>query len=432
MSISRFDLQGQLDKDIRRQTGKPALLSQRPIGPPGSGPALASSPGGGGGALMPQTGPPAPPAQRTSGATSPASAGSRNGGAGTTTPMQMLESSDPESVIKSAEVAARTTSKSGATDDIEADAKKQKINESMAAQGMDPVQAYKELKDQYLTSLESKYQAGQIEKKHYTKLKDRWKNIFNIIPKEDFGLFLMDFGLRLTAASAENSFAGAFGQAGLGALQGSQERQRFEQAGALNRDQMAHERAMDTTKLEMEGRKTSALERYYERGSAPQPTATDQGLTYWNPETKQWEFVKDPETGERVYQDFASRGGYNGRDAWLMEIGQRAGYDEQELLPMLLGADPPEERRQKFRELVLKMKGDSSYVDIDPIIGKRYKDFTREDINAWVEAMMQDESSASERARRGRIGGGGGRGSGPPPDATPEERAQWYLDHPDG
>lgn len=382
MSISRFDIRNQLNKDIKLQTGKPALVPAPPIGPPGSGPAL-----GGAGA---QTMSPAPPAQRTSGASSPASAGSSNGGAGTSkqmTPVDMLTGAEPESVIKAAEVASRATGKSGATDDVEADAKKQKINESMAAQGMDPVEAYTELKDQYLTSLEQKHQAGQIDKKHYTKLTQRWKNIFNVVPKEDMGLFLMDFGLRLAAASAENSFGGAFGQAGLGALQGVQQRQQQEEAGALNRDQMAHERAMDMVGMRQTQQRLDTVNK-----GAPLETTT--GIMQQGPDGK-WGYITDPETGQPVMPSYAGAGGYRGEKAWLFSQLKSAheDWDDAKIMDTIInsGGMSLQERDAMWRKEFARLA--ESIINRDES-GKSYSKYSDAEREEWVRRALhlQDQT----------------------------------------
>lgn len=330
------------------------------------------------------------------GAVTPASTGS-GGGAGN--PMQMFESADPESVLTSAETAAKAAAKSGATADPQADEQKKKINESMAAQGMDPVKAYEEMRDQFSKRLETQYAKGEITKKQHKGLKNRWKNIFNVVPEEDMGLFLMDFGLRLAAHSADSDFGSAVGQAGIGALGGVQERKRYDQEMGLKRDEAAHGRAMDVTKLGMEGERNAALSKYYERvgsGSRAQQTIdTDQGLIEFNPETKKWQPVEVD--GKRVKKSYSGDRGYQGEKFWLKQQLEGSGRPVEEVENLILGAKTPQERAQVLQDTLAKLK--ENYVARDRQ-GQRYSEYTRQQEAAWIAEMMQAADDAVSKYRQ--------------------------------
>lgn len=353
---------------------------------------------------------PASPSGQPNGAT-PASGGQPSGGAGnSTTPTDLLTKTDPETVLKSAETSAKAAAKSGATDDSQADQQKKQLAESMAAQGMDPVKAYNELKDQYMTALDQRHESGEITRKQHSKMKDRWKNIFNVVPEEDFGLFLMDFGLRLAAHSASNSFGGAFGAAGVEALGGVQQRKAADQKAALDRDELAHKRALEGVGMRQKERELDIYEKRAVGSGGPATESTDKGLMFYNPETKQWEPIKHE--GEVVHQTYAGDRGYQGEKFWMKNQLQGSNLSESEINNLLLGAKTPQERAQVLQDTLGKLKTEYAAKDSS---GKFYRDYNREDEARWIADMMRAADDAVSQYRAPQ------KPSGvlPPPTATP-------------
>ena len=140
---------------------------------------------------------------------------------------------------------------------------KNKINEGLVGSGVNPEAALKSLQATEMARVKAMVDSKQIPRKVYTDLKERWKNIFNIIPKEDMGLVLMDFGFRAMIAGETMSDAGALGAAGMGALQGVGSRREAETQQEMAMMKMANEEGranMETiTAAETAGKKGAEL-----------------------------------------------------------------------------------------------------------------------------------------------------------------------------
>ena len=85
------------------------------------------------------------------------------------------------------------------------------------------------------------------------------KSIWDLTTQQK-GAWLMDFGLRLMAASDRpgTSVAGAIGRAGMGTINAMREEQGREQAGALAAEQKAYDRKMDRLRLEQGNKRIAA------------------------------------------------------------------------------------------------------------------------------------------------------------------------------
>jgi hypothetical protein len=128
-----------------------------------------------------------------------------------------------------------------------------------------------------MANLRYQLDAGKITKRQYKGWKNKWKNIFNIVPEEDFGLFMMDFGLRMMAASGAGEALGtSMGMAGQGALAGVQERQRYDEGQTMEMEKMAGNEAWRQTQLSM---------------TPPQTLETAEGIGQWNPNTQGYDPV---------------------------------------------------------------------------------------------------------------------------------------------
>ena len=120
---------------------------------------------------------------------------------------------------------------------------KVKLNEVLIANGTNPQKALEQLRDQNLARYKLLEKEGAITKEFHTKLKDRWKNIFNVIPKEDFGMVLMDFGMRAMMAGETMGSMAALGAAGSGALAGVAQRKEQDYQRGISQEKMAGEEA---------------------------------------------------------------------------------------------------------------------------------------------------------------------------------------------
>lgn len=299
-------------------------------------------------------------------------------GAGGTTARDSVLKADPKTQIEVAEQSAQAISSStGATAKMPDGgvAQKKQVNEALAAQGMNPKDSFQQLYEQELQTLEARHKSGEITKREFKGWKNRWKNLFNTIPEEDFGLFMMDFGLRMMTASGQGEPIGAsFGMAGSGALQGAVARRDTKQAMGMAREQQAFDRAVAKSGLR-------------ERARDSQVESTESGLIERGP-NGEWSPIINPETGKPYQRSYAGQDGYKGEKSWLYDYGRRIGKSDEEVWDIINGAMPDQQRRDRYEELVLAMIKDASYTDKDPVLSKKYREFTAEDIQAWIENMM--------------------------------------------
>jgi hypothetical protein len=108
--------------------------------------------------------------------------------------------------------------------EIEVKEKRRKPTQALTDMGAAPLTAFEELRDARIEQAREMYKRHEIDKEQYEHVKWSWKNIFKIIPEEDLGLVLMDFGLRAMIGGETMGIGGALGTAGAGALQGVSQR----------------------------------------------------------------------------------------------------------------------------------------------------------------------------------------------------------------
>ncbi|KPK66551.1 MAG: hypothetical protein AMS21_01975 [Gemmatimonas sp. SG8_38_2] len=152
--------------------------------------------------------------------------------------------------------------------------KAKQMADALEGTGVDLVEAYNELFDQL----------GGVEKPETE------------LTKEEKGLFIMSFGLRMMAASETMSAGGAFGAAGVPTVQEMQGLKQGREATAREMTENRRQRALDILSERVRQRE-GALDR------AAKPPATydsASGLRTWNAETGQWDQSLDPETGQPI------------------------------------------------------------------------------------------------------------------------------------
>lgn len=239
----------------------------------------------------------------------------------------LINTKSSEELQKMAENSVSATS--GKAKDLSAD-----MNKAVG------VKAYEGFKKRMNAKNDEDYAAGKITKQQHKGIKNRWKNIFNVVPEEDFGLFLMDFGLRMMAYSGQGeAFGTSFGLAGQGALGGVQERDRYEQGLAMDRqglamdrEKMANDEAWRMTQLAMRPPNyIDTMSGMYEAppgGGALTPVTNEKGehligaSSYNRPYSKQAyeEQLKGmvDEDGKRIFSD---------RDVAYIVAGQQTDID---------------------------------------------------------------------------------------------------------
>lgn len=281
---------------------------------------------------------------------------------------------------------------------------KDKVNKTMEAVGGKPETALEQLRDKRLAEYERMHNEGLIDKNVHTKLRDRWKNIFNIIPKEDMGLVLMDFGFRAMMAGETMGSAAALGAAGSGALAGVQQREKDEYGRKVEQFNMADEGAREDL---------GALEK------APDTINTEEGIYKWDAETQRYVAVTDPETGEKLQP--SSTAVRPPADKWQIDQWMSAfpGMTEQEATRRAMSGVTPEQAR-----LQAEASFDRAFSSGEMFIpGKgrvKARDVTDAQREAYIEQRVRGYGYNGSDGGALSDGGGGGGGGGL---ADPEQRA---------
>ena len=111
------------------------------------------------------------------------------------------------------------------------------------------------------------------------RIKARLRNVYNTIPEDEMGLFLMEFGMRAMMAGETMGTMGALGAAGSGALSSLQGRQTAAADRKLEAEKYADEQAL-------EERRVSAME----AEAVPKLNETLDSMVYWD--GKEWAKAK--------------------------------------------------------------------------------------------------------------------------------------------
>lgn len=284
--------------------------------------------------------------------------------------------------------------------------KKMKVNENMEAIGSSPEKALAQLRDQRLAKYKKMREEGAIDAPTYTKLKDRWKNIFTIIPREDMGLVLMDFGLRAMMAGENMGTMAALGAAGSGALQGVMSRREADYDRQISQEQMADEGA----RADLDSISRAKLA---DKDSAPDTITTDQGMYQWDSEQSKYVPIKG-EDGETV------RGTQSEVrppvDKWKIEQWQKAFPDmsrQEAVKRVMSGVTPEQARLAAESDFNTAIARGSIFIPGKGRVSAR--NVTDEDREAFINNSVSGYGYDKPALRGG--GGGGGGGALPDPDA---------------
>jgi hypothetical protein len=232
-----------------------------------------------------------------------------------------------------------------------------------------------EARKQALEGLKRANVSGKIDDQQYGELKDKWKGIFNYISRDEMGLFLIDFGLRAMMAGETMGDLGALGAAGSGAL------------GAL------------------QGRRQAAAQQ--ENALAAQ--ANEQALAEYGAETDRVSALAQMTSAEARSRQVDQTGrGYAGEKVWLTDFFRNAGWSDQEIANYFAKAQNPAARRQALTDALLKRIEDAGFTDEDPNLGKAYREFDANDIQDWVDIMLEleNERISAEAGGGPALGGG--------------------------
>lgn len=212
---------------------------------------------------------------------------------------------------------------------------KVKLTESLKSNGVNAESALKAKVDEKLARLNQLEKDGAITPETHTKLRDRWKNIFNVIPKEDFGMVLMDFGMRAMMAGETMGDMAAIGAAGSGALAGVAQRKEQDYKRGVEQIGMAGEEARADMGV------ATAAEAESKKGT--DTINTDKGIMKYNPETGDYDTpVLNPDGTSAMPPSMTGRPPV---DKWKIEQWQKAYPDmsDQEATDRVLSGVTPEE-----------------------------------------------------------------------------------------
>lgn len=227
------------------------------------------------------------------------------------------------------------------------------------------------------------------------------------LTKEEKGLFIMSFGLRMMAASETMSAGGAFGAAGVPTVQEMRGLQEQRQATARDVTNQRRETALDILRERMRQQ-----EGVLDRAARPQTFESASGLRTYDPNTGQWNLARDPETGQPI------KGSPTGADRPFAferkyQMLRDAGYTHEESTALAVaGAEDASSLYVIFSKELGDMKAgakvrlpDGRRVTVDKM--------TNEERDAWIRQQIGNVRGMMTRAEQEERGGG----ATPPPNA---------------
>jgi hypothetical protein len=280
-----------------------------------------------------------------------------------------------EAIEKSAaHVAGMEMDKEGALSDPDLEdarikAKKRAVGEGMA--GVNPETALMKESERRLKLYKQMEKDGEITPVQHEKLRDKWKNIFNIIPKEDMGLVLMDFGFRAMMAGETMGSAGAIGAAGAGALAGVQSRQTADYDRSVEQFNMADEGAR------------GALE---EARQSPDTITGEKGFMEWK--DGKWTYIKDEE-GNNIVP--STLGGRPSVKKWEIDEWIKAGYSENDARLAALSGVTMQQARDTAIKNYMRSLDSLGYVMIPGKGNVKERELTEADKRKYIDGHIKDQ-----------------------------------------
>lgn len=258
-------------------------------------------------------------------------------------------------------------------------------------------------------SLEDTFGPGSVEQAYNDLLKritagretraedeDEGKFSFKKMTKEDKGLFLMDFGMRLMAHSGQwnSQLGGAIGEAGIGALGGEMDRQAqaFERDEARRLGDLEQQRSDEDLALELTDMATGSVAR------GENILRTAQGYF----DTTTGDFVRSPDgTVLQPHSYYGGGGAGGGRPSAKTEFANqliRIGWPEQAAFSVAAGSRTPERVADDAARMwdQLEAKGDIKYYDVPGQGQVRARQATAEQKEAARRAFVMRSKNSYE------------------------------------
>lgn len=341
------------------------------------------------------------------------------------TPVQMVERMDPlsiEDTLESSKEAVTNTGKSNPQAAKQAEA-------ALTLKGVDVESAFYDLRDNMMDAAAKRKDGRKSKVYNETEFKKRWKNIFNVIPRDQMGLFLMDFGMRMMAASMQPGNALVhMGMAGSGALAGAQGRQQLEEERALKAEETASKDAAGVIGMQQQqqaigiDQKRAEIEEQRRLDEAKDRALTKPNDVIWTTEGGMVDRGNGPElqydkNGKPIQPNLrASGGGQNGPFQFEMMYQSllKVGYSPRQAMDLIQGSPTEGEARLAFSKIFDSEASDGTRA-IPPggQQAKRLRDFTASERKAYIDSRVNEVT-----------GGGQGALSGVSNDA-PQRPANW-------
>lgn len=207
----------------------------------------------------------------------------------------------------------------------------------------------KELKNEVITKGEKKEKDAQFTR------------FLGGMTRHEFGMFLFDWGSSMMM-NADKGLAGATGMATAGAVAGHVGRGKEAAALETSTAQQQHDNQIATQEADA---KTMTAEARRKTSEAAETRAALAGQ------------------------------GYSGEKVWLDDFLTKAGWSKTQIADFFGKAKGDQARRQDLTDALMKRISDAGILDVDPITGKKMRDFEKGDIKKWVDTMLEIESPAS-------------------------------------
>lgn len=356
------------------------------------------------------------------------------------TPTEYLMTNLPDRVGTADTIAAVETAGvrvMGKVKDEESAAQVAAVSEQMGLTDEADIDAIKNMfGEEFKKVTEAHVQEGKITATQKKKQDKQFTKLFGGMTKEEFGLFLFEYG-GIMMANGDKGLGGAAGAAGLGAFASLQERRRYAEKAEIEAQERQRKADLEERRMTLDEEKFE-----YEKSEAPEVRETEEGDVYYNRVTGKWEplYSVDPETGEKKRVKKLDREGYS----WQYKMQEWKNQfpwmpDEDIKLMELTGVNPLKirndlnARRQAilngYQALndnpVAQARYSVEWMSDGELKKKKYKDMTAQDWEDWYTSGIMAygfSESAATMSPDGTSGGSalGGEGGGGDAALTPK------------
>lgn len=233
-----------------------------------------------------------------------------------------------------------------------------------------------------------------ISRKEKKKKDEEFTKFMGGMSRQEFGMFLFDWGARMMA-NADRGAGVAAGMASGGAMMGHMERRRYgeqQEVEATERERQAglEERGM----VAEEQRALAGL-------GEGETINTESGLGVLRLDEDgnySVEIMKDEE-GNPIREDFASNREYRGEKSWITDNLVAEGVPRDVAMDIATGARNASERAQLLQDQLGDLRNDITARDSQ---GRRYSEYTDEQAQQWILRQMQLADRAAAQYRQSR------------------------------